>query len=85
MTMYWQAAHYKMFEYFNAAQADIHYAVISAISLANTVLIPNLPTISKWSAQANLLWERILLSLQWKTCRMFTNKKKKNQTNTVLE
>lgn len=36
MTMYWQAAHYKMFEYFNAAQADIHYAVISAISLANS-------------------------------------------------
>jgi len=64
-----------MFEYFNAAQADIHYAVISVSSLAKPVLIPNLPTIYVWSAQTSLLPGRILLYLQWINCRMFTNKK----------
>lgn len=68
-----------MFEYFNAAQADIHYAVISVLFLVYTVLIPNPLTISKWSAQASLLPGRILLYLPWKNCRMFTNKKKKKE------
>lgn len=74
-----------MFEYLNAAHADIHYAVIGVISLVITVLISNLPTISKWSTQGSLLPGRILLYLWWKSNRMFNNEKEKKWKSTVVE